>query len=208
MPTQTFLNLDKEKRNRIIDAAINLFAERTYEQTMISDIIKIAKIPRGSFYQYFEDKDDLYFYIFDIVKLKKMEYMKNTLTNYENISFINLVRKLYNEGVKFATDHPKYIKIIDNLLRNKNYIYDKLIKNNISIAENIYVDLIKKDMEKGLIRKDIDAITFAKIIVQLTSNIAVEELDLDNLELSYNKMIDKNSKILDIIEYGVSERIN
>jgi AcrR family transcriptional regulator len=63
MPKQTFFNLPKEKRDRIIAAAKEVFSKNSYEEASINQIVKLAQIPRGSFYQYFADKDDLYGYL-------------------------------------------------------------------------------------------------------------------------------------------------
>lgn len=63
MPKQTFFNLPKEKRDRIIAVAKEVFSKNSYEEASINQIVKLAQIPRGSFYQYFEDKDDLYGYL-------------------------------------------------------------------------------------------------------------------------------------------------
>ncbi|MDT8336897.1 MAG: TetR/AcrR family transcriptional regulator [Candidatus Izemoplasmatales bacterium] len=203
MPTSTFLNLEIEKKARIIKAAIDEFSEKQYEQVQISDIIKHAKIPRGSFYQYFTDKEDLYLYLIDIIRNEKMKFLQDTLSNYEGLNFLDLVRKLYDDGVKFALKFPQYVKILDHLLKNKNEIYDKLMSDNIKIAEDIYANLIDKDKTKGLIKEDIDTRTFAKIIVQLTTNIAVEELDMNYQDESYQKMLERNNQVLKIIEQGV-----
>ena len=63
MPKETFFGIDKEKQNRIIQAAIKVFSSHNYNDSSINEVIKLAQIPRGSFYQYFEDKRDLYLYI-------------------------------------------------------------------------------------------------------------------------------------------------
>lgn len=203
MPTKTFLNLSADKREKIIKAAVDEFSTKQYEQVVISEIIKRAEIPRGSFYQYFVDKQDLYLHLIDVIKDEKMKFLADDLRNFEGIDFIDLVKKLYDDGVKFAYKYPRYVKIMDFLLKNRNEIYDKIIAENMVVAENLYVNLIEKDKSKGLIREEIDTRIFAKMIVQLTSNIAIEELNLNDEEESYKKMIERNSKVLDIIKYGV-----
>lgn len=203
MPSKTFINLEAEKRERIVDATVFEFASKPYEQVMISDIIKKAKIPRGSFYQYFIDKEDLYIYIIGVIKQEKMTFFESTLNNYNGLKFLDLVRKLYEEGVQFALKYPRYVKIMDFLMKNKNPLYDKIMAENVLYAEKVYANLIDQDKAKGYIREDIDSLTFAKIIVQLTTNIAVEELDIDNEEESFKRMLERNNQILKIIEYGV-----
>ena len=206
MPTNTFINLDKNKKDKIIEAALSQFSEKQYEQVNISDIIKDAKIPRGSFYQYFKDKEDLYLHLISGIRDKKMQFLEDDINNLENLRFIDLIKKLYMDGVRFAIKYPKYVKMMDFLLKNRNQIYDKIMKDNLLIAENLYASLIEKDKTKGYIKKDIDTRTFAKIVVQLTSNIAIEELNIENEEESYKKMLEQNEKVLKIIEYGVLER--
>lgn len=203
MPTSTFLNLEINKQERIISAALDEFSKKPYEQVMISDIIKSAQIPRGSFYQYFNDKEDLYLYIINSIRDKKMKFIQETEHNYQEMNFLELVDKLYESGVRFALMYHKHVKVLDFLLKNKNPIFYKLMADNLKIAEDYYASLIEKDKSRGLLKEDIDTSVFAKIIVQLTSNIAIEEMDLSDAETSYQRMLERNRQILKIIEHGV-----
>lgn len=62
MPKQTFFNLPVEKQTRLLEAAHHEFSRRGFNEASINQIIKEAGVSRGSFYQYFEDKHDLYQY--------------------------------------------------------------------------------------------------------------------------------------------------
>lgn len=64
MPTDTFLKLPEEKKEKILLAAKHEFSRVPFERTSIKNIVEEAEIARGSFYQYFESKEDLLrFYI-------------------------------------------------------------------------------------------------------------------------------------------------
>lgn len=77
MPTATFFNLPKEKQKRLLEAAKAEFTRAPLNEASISNIVKLAGIPRGSFYQYFEGKEDLYFYYFDQLRRDtKLEFEK------------------------------------------------------------------------------------------------------------------------------------
>ncbi len=66
MPTGTFFRLSEEKRGRLIDAAWEEFTRVPYGDVSINRIIQAAGIPRGSFYQYFENKkEDLLAYMLE-----------------------------------------------------------------------------------------------------------------------------------------------
>lgn len=63
MCSETFLRLPEEKRTRFLDAAWEEFTRVPFSEVSINKIVLRARIPRGSFYQYFADKEDLFFYL-------------------------------------------------------------------------------------------------------------------------------------------------
>lgn len=60
MPSATFYNLPAEKRERLLAAARAEFARVPYEDASVNRMIREAGIPRGSFYMYFADKEELF----------------------------------------------------------------------------------------------------------------------------------------------------
>ncbi|HPJ23615.1 MAG TPA: TetR family transcriptional regulator [Bacillota bacterium] len=72
MPTSTFINLPTEKKDKIINAAINEFSSVSFDKASINKIIKEAGISRGSFYMYFEDIYDLTLYLLTQMKMQIM----------------------------------------------------------------------------------------------------------------------------------------
>lgn len=65
MPTATFFRLPEEKRNRLMEACWAELTRVRFTDVSINQIIAAAHIPRGSFYQYFEDKEDLIRYLLE-----------------------------------------------------------------------------------------------------------------------------------------------
>ena len=65
MPSTTFFNLPPPKRERLLRAAVSEFVQKPFNEVSINRIIHVAGIPRGSFYQYFKNKTDLFQYILD-----------------------------------------------------------------------------------------------------------------------------------------------
>ena len=79
MPKDTFLNLSEDKKNKIINAAKKEYARVPIEEASIKNIVEEAEIARGSFYQYFESKEDLLKYILNS-KAKNLEaFLKQSL---------------------------------------------------------------------------------------------------------------------------------
>src|SRR5512133_1257035 len=77
MPKQTFFNLPQEKRDLIINAAVEEFAQYGLENASTNRIVKNSGIAKGSFYQYFEDKQDVFMHLLDVIEQKELEYFKD-----------------------------------------------------------------------------------------------------------------------------------
>lgn len=87
MPTETFFNLPKEKQNRILTAAAREFSRVGLNEASIAKVIKEAEISRGSFYQYFTDKEDLYYYYFQTLKSNGHRYLIQAIAEKEGDLF-------------------------------------------------------------------------------------------------------------------------
>ncbi|MFV9505314.1 MAG: TetR/AcrR family transcriptional regulator [Oscillochloridaceae bacterium umkhey_bin13] len=65
MPTQTFANLPAAKRDALLTLALEEFAAHPYQQASLSQIVERAGIAKGSIYQYFANKQDLYLFLIE-----------------------------------------------------------------------------------------------------------------------------------------------
>lgn len=124
MPKSTFYNLNKDKKEKIKKAIRNEFSRNPFSKASISNIIEEAQIPRGSFYQYFEDKEDALKYILDEVAQKErkkiidilnrnsgdifktsiesFDYILNKNINEKEIQFLkNVVQEIKEENIDF-----------------------------------------------------------------------------------------------------------
>lgn len=64
MPSDVFLRLTDEKKNRIIESAKEDFNLKGFEKATVVRICELAGIPRITFYSYFDSLDDIYNYIY------------------------------------------------------------------------------------------------------------------------------------------------
>lgn len=64
---QKFNSLDPQKQERIINAALKEFARSGYEKASTNEIIKEANIAKGSLFNYFNNKKELYLFLLDYV---------------------------------------------------------------------------------------------------------------------------------------------
>lgn len=119
MPTSTFFRLPEEKRARLIEACWSEVSQVRFSDVSINRIISAARIPRGSFYQYFEDKEDLIHYLLGDMREYFISLLRNILIEAEGDMFA-LPLLAYDRfmRVKGGTD-PMLKLMIDILQRNK-----------------------------------------------------------------------------------------
>ena len=153
MPTKTFFNLTREKRARIMKAAKKEFSRVPLEKAVIANIANDAGIPRGSFYQYFEDVNDLFIYLLEYVyginKKKFTKYLEQTdynLTEALKIKFANEIDHLTNEVNKqfkinsfmilFDEANPQKSKMAPLVIEKQNQIDLKFFPAEYHNKEN------------------------------------------------------------------------
>lgn len=120
MPKALFFTIPDEKRRRIIEAAVHEFSSQLYDKASINQIIKEADISRGSFYQYFEDKDDLYFFtIQTIIKATAYTFLKQFIAAQPNDIYA-VYRALFAYNLQMLSE-GEYKDFFRNMYFGLNY---------------------------------------------------------------------------------------
>ncbi len=197
MPKETFHNLHEAKKQKIIEAAISEFETYHYDQASVNRIVENSGISKGSFYQYFDDKKDIYLYILNIIVTKKMTYITPALQNPFDHPFFEVVRDMNRCGLQFAKEHPRFMRIGNRFLQDKTHpIFLEVMAGNEKIATDVYEQLLKRAIEKGDIRKDIDVPFTAHMLFSLSSQMVTfnanmtQDVWLDNMMASLDKLLD------------------
>ncbi|MGG3471004.1 TetR/AcrR family transcriptional regulator [Neobacillus pocheonensis] len=129
MPKQTFFNLTKEKQGSLINAAKKEFSRVPLHEASISNIIKDAGIPRGSFYQYFEDLEDLFFFLLHDHSQRNYERMIAIIKMNNGDLFESIVD--WFKGILVMFDEPENRQYFKNAFLNMNYKIEKTFTQNM-----------------------------------------------------------------------------
>lgn len=140
MPSKTFLNLPEEKRQKLLKAATDEFSNTSFFDVSINKIINNANISRGSFYMYFEGKEELFEYILDSYSSNLIEIVKKELINSNGDlreSFINLYDELLIRISKikykiFFRNVFLFLNLKREKIENKGKILFEEVKSYIS----------------------------------------------------------------------------
>jgi len=203
LPTNTFFNLTEKKKNRVINAAIDEFSEKGYTKASITNIVNKAEIAKGSYYQYFEDKTDLYRYVLKKAIQKKLKYVKKELKDYNGNDFFKYWRKLNIAGLKYAEDNTKLAKIASQIVKNKNEeFYQSIIDEYKNMGVGFFERLLKIAIEEGEVREDINIEYTANLMYKASFFITDYFFEKKGLK-QLDEFIPLIDNVIEIIEYGI-----
>jgi AcrR family transcriptional regulator len=182
VPKETFFNLPDDKRQAILDLAIEEFAAHDYKNASISRIVERAGIAKGSFYQYFADKKDLYLYLVDLAMQEKRAFMSQTRLPQPDMDVFAFIRWLLRTGVDFQFSNPKLARIGYRALYDDVPLPDEtqaLIKQGSLVYFN---QLVAGGMARGeldaALDPDVAAFIFNAVFTEL-GDYMLSRLDLD-----------------------------
>lgn len=158
VPKETFFNLNEEKQENVMRAAINEFLKHGFEKGNIGDIAKKAGVAKGSMYQYFENKRELFLYCtkwsIDTVMKK---YQKFLVFSHKEI---NMFDYLFESSkailLQMKEERELVIFIQDIFLGKYKSLMDESMEYMMKVSDEYTIKLIRDGKESGYIRKDID----------------------------------------------------
>lgn len=197
MPKQTFFNLSVGKQETLINAAMKEFSRVQLFEASISNIVRSAGIPRGSFYQYFDDKEDAFYFLLDnhckemqknfILSLKKLdgdifetfiemfESMMKNFQNQENRSFFKNIFLNMNHKTENTLTHNVNEKMCNDQFSE---IIGLINTTNLNVT---------KEQEIFHVLKIIMAVTFQNLIQNFAMELPFEE-SIRNYTLEINML--------------------
>lgn len=209
MPNQTFFNLPEEKRQRIIDAAVDEFSRSTYGSASVARIVEDAGIPRGSFYQYFVDLKDLYKYMLDLASQKKISYMYELMGKLGDLEAFQIIRGLYDAALRFAKDDPKLAAIGNNFLKEDEKLKQEIYGELGGRGGKFFEDILRKGQEKGEIDPEADvevaALMFFSMNVFIVDHLLSKTKDLSIID-DPGEFLSISEKMLYIMENGIKNK--
>ena len=152
---EQFESMRKESRQRILDAALKVFAKQGYHSATVDAIAKTAGISKGLMYNYFKSKDEmLNELMIGIMEALMCEYMPlkpgKKFTKDDIIKFINV-------GIDIVLQKPYYWKLYFSVFAQPevmSIVYKKMMKMGKPYVEGLIDYFKNKGFEKPEIMTD------------------------------------------------------
>nr|WP_269438354.1 TetR/AcrR family transcriptional regulator [Phosphitispora fastidiosa] len=165
--------------------ATDEFATHPYNKASLSNIVARAGIAKGSMYQYFNDKKDLYTYILDMAAQEKMSYMKRELDR--KAGFFTTMERLVAAGTRFGLEHPQLGQVVANAIEAQGEaLLHEMYSKGREMAIDFFEQMLKDGIDRGELRQDIDPRLMATLMHSLLGQGLTDYL-LENLGVSMDE---------------------
>jgi TetR/AcrR family transcriptional regulator len=211
MELEKFEKINNEKKEKIIKSAIKEFIEEGFTGASTNTIVKNAGISKGSLFNYFENKENLYIYLVKINMEKLLSNFKEKQKEIKSLKFFEGLKFFIYLNIDFFTKHPETFKFLakalinsppeirENIQQAKRNIQAKVIEYLVeNCPPNFFIEGINIEALKNMLG----------ILLDVISNKYIEKYDGDiKLLISSTKKREKEiDEYLEILKYGILKR--
>src|SRR5699024_762748 len=149
-----FNNLKLEKQEQIINAAIKEFVQSGFDKASTNEIVKRANISKGSLFNYFNSKKDLYLYL--------IEYSRNIIRDLNDQidlteeDLFNRIEKAGLEKFYVQQKHPLVFDFFASLKHEESVEVRETVKQSIDYIYNVAIKRLYQDIDYSKFRDEID----------------------------------------------------
>lgn len=196
MPKETFHNLPTEKRDLVVRCAYEEFARRDYRSASLSRVVERAGIAKGSVYQYFENKLDLYRYLIRIATERKLEYLADHPDVAEG-GFFDRLRAIVFRSLQFNLENPLPSHLLYLAARETPTSETAPVAAQVhSDARAFLTHQVAEAQRRGEIRVDLDIDLAGYMLSRLS--IGLEDYIQDRYQFSYAQVLSERRASLPV----------
>jgi AcrR family transcriptional regulator len=187
VPKSTFFRLDEARQEEISNSAMELFVNHLYEDITMKMVLDSLSMHPGTFYRYFEDKDDLYCLLVRNVTRKRAAYFNNSK---EDSLFQFFLTGLFGNVNGIVTEplNELEIRLTETFLNIPESTLLKIYLNVLKGESFPFIkDILRRMRVDGYLRPDIDddLISFMFESMQFNLIMFFREFDIKDSELQH-----------------------
>lgn len=205
MPKQTFFNLPPEKRKLLTDLTLEEFAAHSYHAASLSRIVERAGIAKGSMYQYFEDKFDLYLYALKLGMETKLRILNEAFSGLgPEAGLFERLMAATRAGLKLAREEPVLYAVGNNLARETDpALLARVLAGLQPAADNMLSGWFSEAAARGELDPRLSPAAalyvFNALTWQLSQDLAGGRMPLEGLEPLL-------AQVFDVLKHGLAPR--
>ncbi|MBN2005074.1 MAG: TetR/AcrR family transcriptional regulator [Anaerolineae bacterium] len=149
MPKPTFLNLPEEKRMAFTGIALDEFANHDYNTASVSKIVERAGIAKGSVYQYFDDKQDLFMYLLEIANREMIGFIQQATPSNPDADFFETLRGQMSATVQAAQRYPVHARLVRRAYTAPLPFHDEILEEGKKLRQEYFRAMIVQAQSSG-----------------------------------------------------------
>jgi AcrR family transcriptional regulator len=205
---EKFESLQEEKKQRILNAAIEEFAVNGYDKASTNSIVKKAGISKGILFHYFKSKKNLFIYIFDycIVSLMDKYYsLKESEPRdiFEKFMWIS-VRK-----IKVSSEEPLMTRLVFSAISNMPESLKPELTERYNNYNAKYMPQFFEDIDTSKFRKEIDSQKAIELIMMCMDGISnkylqkYKDIDIDEIFSNMEEVMEDFNQYMKILKFAI-----
>ena len=197
-----FMNLDPDKRDRILIAAMKEFAEKGYEKASTNEIVNGAQISKGLLFHYFKNKKQLYMFLYDYA----LEFMITEFYKRIDMQERDLFKIIKNAGrvkLEIMKKNPHVFPFLQvTYLETSPEVKDELnMKGMQALQTNMQKTFENADVSK--LKPGLDLQTVTNIITWTSEGLANNELRkyrLQGRDIDYDELFAASDHYMNVLK--------
>jgi TetR/AcrR family transcriptional regulator len=156
-PRDVFKKLESDKQQRILDTAIEEFADQGFKQASVNRMVQKLGIAKGSIFQYFGTKEGLFGFIFDHAVELVRRSLRQVKRETADADFFERIRSSLLQGVRFIDQHPRVYQIYLKMIFQEDFPLRAQFLQKVHLFSAEYLQpLVEAGMSRGELRSDLD----------------------------------------------------
>jgi len=166
-------------REKILEAASELFLEKGFQATSIEDILEKVDIAKGTFYHHFVSKESLLESVTDSLSQAAHREILSRLENSDFTDPLSRLNALFRISLEWSEENlESMIHLVRALCKETNAFFKyALRKKNRELSHPVFAKIFQDGKQEGLF--DIDDPSIASEIVLIILDGLSEQLEAD-----------------------------
>jgi TetR/AcrR family transcriptional regulator, fatty acid metabolism regulator protein len=190
----------KTRKDRIMDAALRIFAEKSFQEATISEISKEAGVSEATIYEYFGTKEDLLFAIPEKISNDTAKESHTVLPFIKDVE--GRMRAILYSYVQLYQNNPHYSALVLlQLMSNKRF---RQTEAHAAIRRSAHrlLDIIRDGIADGTFRPDSDAYLIRSILMGTIEHLFIH-WHMQGMPKREKSMMDMLDPFLEIVLSGI-----
>lgn len=162
----------EDKRRRIIDAAVEVFADKGFFGARVSEIAERAGVADGTIYLYFKSKDEILISLFEEKMAEILERFVNMLSEVHDTE--EKMRRYIIEHLTLVAEQPRLMQVLTVELRQSARFMKDYAPHAFAKYLALVGSILEEGQKKGVFRKNLEPSIFRRALFGAIDEISLE----------------------------------